>query len=206
MDLLIVGATGMIGARLTAEALARGHRVTAAVRDTAKVPAGVAAVALDAADAAAVTAAAAGHDVIVGAVSPRSTGAPVAEARAYAAALTAAARSTGARLVVVGGAGSTLLPDGRRTVTVVPEAYRKEAEAGFAVYGDLQASGTDWTFVPPPSMIAPGPRTGHYRTGGENLVTAPDGTSAISAEDYAIAFLDEIETPRHRGAMMSVGT
>jgi hypothetical protein len=206
MKLLIVGATGMIGARLTAEAVARGHAVTAAVRDPVRVPAGIPAVALRADDAAALAAAAAGQDVILAAVSPRSTGDAVAEARGYAAALVAAAVASGARLVVVGGAGSTLLPDGRRTLEVVPEIYRAEATAGLAAYQDISRSEADWTVVPPPSMIAPGERTGHYRTGGEHLVTAADGSSSISAEDFAIAVLDEIETPRHRRAMMSVGT
>lgn len=206
MNILIVGGTGMIGARILAEAQARGHRATVAVRDPARVPEGFAAIALRADDAAAVTAAAGGHDVIVGAVLQRSTGDAVAEARGYAAALVAAARATGARLMVVEGAGATLLPDRRRTVSVVPESYRAEAEAGLAVYADLQASGTNWTFVPPPSMIAPDPRTGRYRTGGEHLVVGADGQSAIPAEDYAVAFVDEIERPAHRGAMMSVGT
>jgi uncharacterized protein YbjT (DUF2867 family) len=91
MKLLIVGATGMIGARLTAEALSRGHSVTAAARDIAKVPAGVPAVALQAADVASVSAAAQGHDVILGAVWPRSTGDAVTEARGATAALIAAA-------------------------------------------------------------------------------------------------------------------
>lgn len=205
MKLLVVGATGMVGARITAEARARGHAVTAAVRDVSKVPAGVPAVALDAADAGALEEAARGQDVIVGAVSPRSTGDAMTEARAYAAALAAAASASAARLVMVGGAGSTLLPDGRRTASVVPEAYRAEAEAMLAAYGDLTASAADWTFVPPPSMIAPGERTGHYRTGGEHLVIDAAGQSEISAEDFAVAVLDEVERPAHRRRMMSVG-
>jgi putative NADH-flavin reductase len=36
-----------------------------------------------------------------------------------------------------------------------------------------------------------GPRVGHYRIGG------PAGTGLISYADFAIALLDEIDTPKH---------
>lgn len=45
-------------------------------------------------------------------------------------------------------------------------------------------------------MGSPGERTGAYRVGGVLLVGA-DGESRISAADYAIAFLDELENPEH---------
>ncbi len=38
MKVVLYGATGMIGSRILAELLARGHKVTAVVRNTAKVP------------------------------------------------------------------------------------------------------------------------------------------------------------------------
>jgi putative NADH-flavin reductase len=41
--------------------------------------------------------------------------------------------------------------------------------------------------------IAPGERTGHYTLGLES----PAGDS-ISAEDYAVALVDELEQPKHR--------
>ncbi len=45
-------------------------------------------------------------------------------------------------------------------------------------------------------IIAPGERTGTYRLGTEQLVTDEKGESHISAEDFAVALLDEIEQPR----------
>jgi putative NADH-flavin reductase len=54
----------------------------------------------------------------------------------------------------------------------------------------------DWTVLSPAALIQPGERTGTYRTGTEQLVTDAIGQSRISAEDYAVALLDEVETPR----------
>ncbi|GAB2966828.1 hypothetical protein GCM10023080_031320 [Streptomyces pseudoechinosporeus] len=48
---------------------------------------------------------------------------------------------------------------------------------------------------------APGERTGTFRLGGDDLLIAWDGTSFISAEDYAVALVDEAEKStaiRHR--------
>lgn len=38
MNILLIGATGMVGSRILNEALSRGHRVTAAVRDPPGCP------------------------------------------------------------------------------------------------------------------------------------------------------------------------
>ena len=54
-----------------------------------------------------------------------------------------------------------------------------------------------WTYVSPPGRSAPGERTGRYRTGTDELMVDGAGDSAISMEDYAVAILDEVETPRH---------
>jgi putative NADH-flavin reductase len=37
---------------------------------------------------------------------------------------------------------------------------------------------------------------GKYRTGTDQLVTDKDGKSHISAEDYAVALIDELEHPQ----------
>lgn len=53
-------------------------------------------------------------------------------------------------------------------------------------------------------MFEPGTRTGAFRTGGNALLVDADGNSAVSMEDYAIAFADEIEHPAHVRARFSV--
>jgi putative NADH-flavin reductase len=45
----------------------------------------------------------------------------------------------------------------------------------------------------PHDEITPGERTGTFRLGGDDLLIAADGTSFISAEDYAVALVDEAE-------------
>jgi putative NADH-flavin reductase len=67
----------------------------------------------------------------------------------------------------------------------VLEDFRK---AGFAEF--------DWTAVSPPALIETGKRTCHYRTGTDQWLVAGKGKSSISAEDLAIAVLDEIENRR----------
>jgi hypothetical protein len=54
-------------------------------------------------------------------------------------------------------------------------------------------------------MFGPGQRTGHFRLGTDMLLTAADGKSHISYEDYAVALLDEIETPKHSRQRFTVG-
>jgi putative NADH-flavin reductase len=49
----------------------------------------------------------------------------------------------------------------------------------------------------PAALIEPGERTGTFRLGGDQLVTDSRGPSRISAEDFAIALLEEVEHPKH---------
>lgn len=63
---------------------------------------------------------------------------------------------------------------------------------GACVAGNMPA---DWTYVSPPALVAPAERTGRYRRGTTTLLVASDGTSSISAEDFAVAVIDELETP-----------
>jgi putative NADH-flavin reductase len=206
MSILLVGASGMIGSRILAEAAGRGHPVIAAARHPEKIAAGanIRAVQLDATDAEAFIALARQADVIVTATSPRGGGDPMQEAKAVGDAAIAAARATGKRLVVVGGAGSLLLPDGRPVAETLPPAYRGEALAMRAVLDSLKTSDINWTFFSPAASIAPGKRSGHYRLGTTTLLSDKNGDSRISAEDYAQALVNELETPGHLRAQMTI--
>jgi len=57
----------------------------------------------------------------------------------------------------------------------------------------------DWTFISPAPVIEPGQRTGFYKAGADS----PAGES-ISAEDYAVALIDEINQPAHRRQRFTV--
>ena len=205
MKLFLVGASGMIGSRILAEAVARGHQVVAGARNPGKIAAlpGVTAVAVDASDAATLAAHAKGVDVYIQSVSPRSTGDAVAEMAGYTAAFLVAA-PVAKRAIVVGGAGTLNLADGSPVMAHLPDFIVPEATGMKRLKDALVTSDLDWTFIAPAADIQPGNRTGVFRVGGDVLMSDADGKSHISAEDYAVALLDEVEKPAHLRKVMSV--
>ena len=69
----------------------------------------------------------------------------------------------------------------------------------------LQASDIDWTYFAPAAFFEPGTRTGKFRLGTNDLISDDKQESRISMADYAIAPVDELETPKHRKARFSIG-
>ena len=187
MKLVIFGAAGTIGSRIAAEAEARDHEVTRLRSADADVT-----------DPAAVADAVAGHDAIVSAVgSFADLGLLTRAARAL---LQGAGDAGVTRLLVVGGAGSLEVAPGQRLVDTpeFPEEWKPSALAHADALEVYRAdTSLDWTYVSPAALIEPGERTGAYRIGGEQLLVDEGGDSRISAEDYAIAIVDELEHPTH---------
>ena len=206
LHILLIGASGMIGSRILSEATSRGHCVIAASRHPEKTAAGpnVKAVKLDATDKEAMIAEAKKADVIVTATSPRGGGDPAKEAKAVADVEIAVAKATGKRLFVVGGAGSLNLPDGKPVVDTLPAAYQGEARGMRNVLDTLKASDIDWTFFSPAMSITPGKRTGKYQVGTSTVLYDAQKKSAISAEDFADAVVNELEKPAHRRGQMTI--
>ena len=196
----------MIGSRIVAEAAARGHQVVAGARHPQKIATNenVSAVAIDATNADSISQAAVDVDAIVMTVSPRNGGDPVLEAHSVSDAAMTAAKNTGKRLVYVGGAGSLLLPDGSPVAETLPEEYRGEALGMRDVRDKLRDSDLDWTVICPPALIQPGEKKGNYRLGKTALMFDSNGESAISAEDYADALVNELETPAHSRAQFTL--
>jgi uncharacterized protein len=208
LNILVVGASGMIGSRIVAEAASRGHHVTAAARHPEKIAkaANVTAVQLDATDKAALTTLAKNADAIVMATSPRSTGNPVAEAKAVGDAGIAAAKATGKRLFIIGGAASLNTAEGKPLMDTLPAAYRTgEPLAMRNVLDTLKTTDIPWTFFSPAMSISPGKKTGQYRLGTSTVITDAKGQSKISAEDFADAVVNELETPKHLKSQMTIG-
>jgi putative NADH-flavin reductase len=193
MKIALFGATGMVGSRIAAEATARGHEVTALSRSTGG----------DLADPDAVRTAAQAHDVVVSATGPSRTG--ESHDPWLAAVSTLIDHAGEARVLFVGGAGSLLTPAGTRLLDTdgFPEEYKAEATSGAAALDLFRAApeSLDWTFVSPAPVIAPGERTGSYAT----ALDTPAG-DFISAEDYAVALVDEIERPQHRRQRFTAAT
>lgn len=202
MKVALIGATGFIGSRLLAELAARGHQVSAIVRNPEKVPAqaGIAAVKGDVFDESGLGALLAGHDAVISSVHFSASDPAV---------LLAAVRQSGVkRYLVVGGAGSLEVAPGVKLFDTpeFPAIYLDEARKGGAFLDLLkQESGLDWTFLSPSAVIAPGERTGKFRLGTDQLLVDAAGKSTISAEDYAIALVDELEKPAHARRRFTVG-
>lgn len=201
MRIVLFGATGNVGRGIAAEAQRRGHDVLGVVRDPQAAPEHDARVRLvkgDATRADSVAEAAKGADAVVSAISPRPN------ARGLAApslventrALIAGLRRSGVkRVLFVGGAGSLEVAPGQQLLEQpgFPEAYKAEALEGreaMRVWRD-EAAGLDWTYLSPAAEIAPGERTGRYRTTGDEFLTDASSRSLITFEDYAVAVLDE---------------
>ncbi|WP_439499358.1 NAD(P)-dependent oxidoreductase [Bosea sp. (in: a-proteobacteria)] len=202
MNIALIGATGFIGSRLLAELTARGHQVTAISRNPDKVQAapGVTAKKGDVFDRDGLAALLAGHDAVISAVHFTASD---------PATLLAAVRQSGVkRYLVVGGAGSLEVAPGKQLFDTpdFPQIYHAEAKKGGAFLDLLKGeTGLDWTFLSPSALIQPGERTGTFRLGGDQLLVDAQGKSAISAEDYAVALVDEVETPAHSRRRFTVG-
>ncbi|HEY0212241.1 MAG TPA: NAD(P)-dependent oxidoreductase [Paenirhodobacter sp.] len=199
-NIVLIGASGNGGSRILAELSARGHTVTAIARNPDKIAAlpGVTALKGDVFDQAGLTALLKGHDVVISAVHFTASDPQT---------LLGAVRASGVpRYVVMGGAGS-LLVDGKPIVEGAdfPAAYKEEAQKGAAYLALLKTvTDLDWTFLSPSAVIFPGERTGIFRLGKDDLLIGADG-SKISFEDFAVALVDEIETPAHIRQRFTVG-
>lgn len=198
MKIALIGATGMVGSRILTEATRRGHEVVAYTRSGAPVDGAVASHALELGDTGAVVAAMGEADVTVVSVPPSRTGGSHEPTRRAHRDLIAAAPA--GRIFVVGGAGS-LEVDGvtLKDTPGFPALYYPEADTFTSILGDYRASSLDWTVLSPAPVIAPGERTGSYVLGQDS----PVGES-ISAEDFAVAVLDELEQPAHRRQRFAV--
>ena len=198
----LIGASGFIGSRLLAELSARGHAVTAIVRNPEKVASlpGVTAVKGDVFDKDGLAGLVAGHDAAISSVHFSASDPQI---------LLASVRQSGVkRYLVVGGAGSLEVAPGVKLFDTpeFPAVYLDEARKGGAFLDLLkQEQGLDWTFLSPSALIQPGERTGQFRLGTDQLLVDAKGNSAISAEDYAIALVDELEKPAHSRRRFTVG-
>jgi hypothetical protein len=198
MKVVLYGASGMIGSRVLQELVSRGHQVTAVVRNPAKITAaGVRVLKGDVTETDSVAETAVGADAAISAYAPPKGEEPTLSAVTYALldGLTVAGVK---RLIMVGGAGSlrvggVQLVDGPG----FPEDYRDIAMAHRDLLPILEESDLDWAYFSPAGFIQPGERTGKFRLGGTDLVADENGVSRISAEDYAVALVDELENPQH---------
>jgi putative NADH-flavin reductase len=211
MNIVLIGASGFIGTAILNEALARGHAVTALVTRPEKLAAreGLRALRADVMDTAALSAQFAGADAVISAFSGHAQAEVFDYFVAGTRSIIAAAREARApRLLYVGGAGTLEVAPGVQLIDTpsFPDAYKATAEGARQALTLLRAqTALNWTMLSPSAVIAPGARTGVFRLGGEQLLTGADGSSRISVEDYAVAMIDELETPAHERQRFTAG-
>ncbi len=209
MKIALFGSTGRIGTRILNEALGRGHKVTAIVRDasqqTVKRP-NLEYKTGDVLKPESVAIATKGSDAVISAYGPGA-----GDANQIVTAAQALVEGVGTnhpmRLIVVGGAGSLEVSPGVQLVDTpdFPPAYKKLALAHRDALEIIRKAPFDWTYVSPSAEIDEGSRTGHFRTGANQLLIDPGGQSRISMEDFAVAILDEVEKPKFSRARFTVG-
>ncbi|MGO4612550.1 NAD(P)-dependent oxidoreductase [Nocardia sp. 2YAB30] len=201
MKIAVVGANGMVGSRVVDEAVNRGHEIVSIFRKkpSTALPPGVTAVEGDANDSVRMSGLFHGADAIVAATRPALGQEHTVTATTIA--LLDAATTTRTRILVVGGAAPLRIPGHPDRLVLdspeyVPQAIRTIAAASVTQWETCRAHPADWVYLSPPALLEPGQRTGMYRRGTTTLVTGADGASRISAEDLAVAVLDELENPQ----------
>ena len=218
MKIAMLGATGFAGGFILTEALTRSELdVTAIVRSPGAVSAHarLTVVKGDVFDAAELTDALRGHDALIHAWHP-GRGVDMTDVYDQCVlgheAIIAATRAAGVpRLVCVGGAASLMTPEGKEYLDSSHwdkefDPYRNAILGTRALYYLLKpVTDLDWVFIAPSAWLRPGERTGVFRTAKDDMLFAPDGTSKISNEDYALALIDEIITPQHHCTRFTVG-
>ncbi|WP_158894116.1 NAD(P)-dependent oxidoreductase [Amycolatopsis anabasis] len=211
MKLTILGATGGVGRYLVEHALADGHRVTAVVRDPARLlvrDENLTVVRGNALDAAAVKTALNGADAVLSGMGASSRRDPLNPASTSARAATEAMAATGVRRIVVvsagpinrSGAGQSFAV--RRVFSPLLWAFLRDVYTDLErMEGVLRESGLDWISVRPPRLLDK-PGLGHYR---HAIEAGPSGAS-IPRADVARAMLDFLTEPATVGHAVGVSS
>jgi hypothetical protein len=200
MKITVFGGSGMIGSRIVQEALSRGHEVTAVARDPARIDAPHPKLRIERGDAMIpgdIARLAAGRDCVISAVRSAPGGTDAAEVASNFIAELPAAGVT--RLIVVAGAGMLEVAPGKLHFDEpgFPPHVRVGSLRHVEALKRLHASDLDFGVFSPAQTIKPGRRTGRFRTQVGKLIRDEQGNSFVSAEDYAVAMLDEVESPQY---------
>ncbi|QNE20267.1 NAD(P)H-binding protein [Kribbella qitaiheensis] len=202
---LVFGAGGRAGRAAVAEARARGHEVTAVVRDPSRYADLPGLVVGDVTSAEDVERLSKGQDAVVAAVYDGASADPAAFFTATAESLVDGLTKAGVpRLVWIGLA--SILPTESGALLMDTPSYPQEYRAFYLAHAAaaevFEASSLDWLSIAPAGDFNhPDPT----RTGGYRVIPA-DATNLISYADVAIALLDEIDKPRHHRTKLGVGS
>jgi putative NADH-flavin reductase len=199
VNLTVFGATGGVGQEIVRQALDAGHRVTAVVRDPARLPVTgerLEVVRSDLSDPEALRPAVAGRDAVLSGLGARRRADAGVATRLTRTVLRALEAEGVRRLLVVSAAPVGPRPQDDpaldRAVRRIVSAVLKDVYADLrAMEAELERSATDWTIVRPPRLLDK-PVTGSYRrvVGG-----FPRSGRFIGRADVAHAMLAMVEDP-----------
>ena len=216
-NVVLIGATGFVGSAILNELLARGHKVTAVVRNAAKLPKNdnLTAVEEDVANVDAIANIAKGKDAVISAYNPGWNNPQMGKINDenYPKIVEAVKKSGVKRLLIVGGAGTLFVKPGVRVLDtgVIPDVIIDGVRSlgNFYLNYLSKEHNLDWVFFSPAGAFEDadkGKRTGKFRLGKDDLIVDPaTGTSHISVQDYAVAMVDELEKPAHHKERFSIG-
>jgi putative NADH-flavin reductase len=212
VKIALLGATGFVGSAILKEALDRGHEVTAIVRNpgTLTPHEKLRPMKGDVYNEAEIVRLVAGSDAVISAFNPGWSNPDIysQQVKGARSILNGVKNSGVKRLLFVGGAGSLEVTPGVQSVDMpgFPAEYMQGALATRETLNMLRKeTGLEWSFLSPSADLFPGPRTGIFRLGTDQLLTNAQGESRISVEDYAMAMIDEVEKPQHIRRRFTVG-
>ena len=212
MRIVLLGATGFVGAALLHEALDRGHTVTAIARDPEKLEKrdGLIPIKGDVYDTASLAELLSSNDALISAFNPgwKNPNLYEDQVRGTKSIIDAAKKAGIKRVLWVGGAGGLEVRPGVRLVDDpdLPDWVRPGSLATINALEQLRKEpDLEWTFLAPSAEMKPGQRTGKFRLGGDQLLVDSDGHSSISVQDFAVAMIDELEHPQHMRQRFTVG-
>ena len=213
MNIALIGATGFVGPHILQEALNRGHRINAVVRNPAKIKItddNLKILTGDVLNEKILVNLLKGNEAVLSAYNAgwKNPNLYNEYTQGVNSILRATKEAGVKRLITVGGAGSLEIEPGKQFVDT-PEFPAEWKEGALAARDFLNVlkkeNGLDWTFLCPSIMLKPGKRTGKFRVGKDNPLFDENGNSEISVEDLAVAMIDELEKPQFIGQRFTVG-
>nr|WP_270612026.1 NAD(P)-dependent oxidoreductase [Bacteroides intestinalis] len=213
-NVVLIGASGFVGTAILNELLNRGHKVTAIVRDPAKVTASnpnLKVVQADVTDTDVLIEASKGKDAVISAYNPGWKNPNIYEEtlKNYPLIVDSVKKAGVERLLIVGGAGTLFYAPGKMVMDAddVPAKLLPGIKSLGEFYLNTlrKENDIDWIFLSPAANMTPGERTGKFRIGKDDLVVDVNGDSNISVEDYAVAMVDELEQKHHHKERFTIG-
>lgn len=212
MKVALLGATGFVGSALLKEALDRGHIVTAIVRQSGKLEKreGLTAKVGDVYDTTSLAALIRGNDAVISAFNPgwKDPNLYDDQVRGTASIITAIKDAGIKRVLWVGGAGGLEVKPGVRVIDSpdMPLWVKPGSLATMNALDQLRKEPElDWSYLSPSAELKSGVRTAKFRLGKDQLLVDASGHSTISVQDYAVAMINELETPAHLRQRFTVG-